>query len=78
MSDGYKQKIHLYIENKIKEQIIIERREKLRNLGMKVADSVQPNEIENVDYKRISKILSQLEEFKNFVKGDISEEEFNI
>lgn len=78
MSDGYKQKIHLYIENKIKEQIIIERREKLRNLGMKVADSVQPNEIENVDYKRISKILSQLEEFKDFAKGDISEEEFNI
>lgn len=78
MSDAYKQQVKQYIENKIKEHKIIERKEKLRNLGLKVADSIPSNEIENADYKRVTKILSQLKEFKDFAKGDISEEELNI
>lgn len=78
MSEAYKQQVNQYIANKITEQKIIERKEKLRDLGLKVALSVPAEELENVDYKRVTKILSQLKEFKDFAKGDISEEELTI
>lgn len=46
-------------------------------MGAKVAQNIQADMLETTGYKDIAKSLSEMPEFKEFAKGDITEDEFS-
>ena len=77
LSDAYKEKLRSFIHNKKAEIKIKERKEAIKKMGLKVAQNIPDENLENTGYKEIAKTLSQMDEFKPFAKGDITEDEFS-